>query len=81
MKNNIKYGIIILLFFGCKSEQENSKFSGEFNGYWAETFWQYKFYSNNEFDFKSEGHYPMKPRTTILAYFYIEDGKWKRRKH
>lgn len=57
MKNNIWYGIIILFLIGCKSEEERGKFSGEFNGYWAETFWQYKFYSNNKFDFKSEGHY------------------------
>lgn len=57
MKRTIPYGIIILLLIGCKSEKENDKFSGKFNGYWAETSWQYKFYSNNNFDFKCEGHY------------------------
>ncbi len=58
IKNKI-YGIIILLLIGCKSEENSNKFSGKFNGYWAETNWQYKFYSNNEFEFKSEGHYGM----------------------
>ncbi len=57
MKNNIRYGIFILIIIGCKPEKESANFSGEFNGYWAETSWQYKFYSNNEFVFKCEGHY------------------------
>jgi len=57
MVKNILPVIIVLLLIGCKSEKESGKFSGEFNGFWAETWWQYKFYSNNKFDFKSQGHY------------------------
>lgn len=51
------YVILILLLAGCETEETNNKFSGEYNGYWAETIWQYKFYANNEFEFKCEGHY------------------------
>ncbi|MDF1697751.1 MAG: hypothetical protein P1U56_18030 [Saprospiraceae bacterium] len=57
MKQNILYGVFIIILIGCESESKNDKFSGEFNGFWAETVWHYKFYSNNKFEFKCEGHF------------------------
>jgi len=51
------WGSLFFLLIGCQAEKGNDTFSGEFKGYWAETSWQYKFYNNNKFDFKSEGHY------------------------
>jgi len=51
------FGILLLFLISCKSEENPNTFSGEFNGYWAETSWHFKFYSNYKFKFKSIGHY------------------------
>ena len=57
MKNLLFYTILIFLLIGCKSENNTASFSGEFTGYWFDTWWKYTFYENNVFIFESGGHY------------------------
>lgn len=48
---------LILILVSCKTKSKEEFFVGEYNGYWAMTKWNYKFYPNNEFNFMSEGHF------------------------
>lgn len=57
MRINLFWGIFLLIILGCESEQKPNSLEGKFTGAWASTRWTYKFYSNHNFDFKSEGHF------------------------
>lgn len=50
-------GLIFLLGGGFVSKTATSSFEGEFSGIWANTKWTYKFYLNQNFEYKTEGHY------------------------
>lgn len=43
-----------LAFLSAKADR---KLTGYYAGYWARTSWEYKFYDNNTFWFKSSGHF------------------------
>ena len=50
----------------CKIEPESESFVGEFNGYWAETIWNYKFFPDHKFLTKM----------TFALHYLIEVQRW-----
>lgn len=56
IKNRFQFSIILLFVLGCAPKKADT-FTGLFEGYWGETEWYYRFYRNNTFKFKCNGHY------------------------
>ena len=54
---NLIFLILFSILTSCKTESKKEFLIGEFNGSWAMTSWNYKFFPNNKFEFKCLGHF------------------------
>ncbi|MCU0391549.1 MAG: hypothetical protein MUE81_10555 [Thermoflexibacter sp.] len=67
------HAILLLLFFSCKPQKEIRErdfINKEFNGFWGETSWTYKFSKDGTFTMKAEGHYDF---STYMGVYTVLD--------
>lgn len=87
MKLQLLTLILLSIFSNCKNH--NTSINGKFMGFWAETKWTYRFYSNGEYTLQGEGHGGGEPKTgkylrsdSILVLLadteYFDDFEYKR---
>ncbi len=54
-----------------KGQKEQKKIEGIYQGYWADTYWEWSFWDNNKFHFSTRGHFGF--TDTDGSYFIKND--------